>query len=133
MNQMTSTYCETTAEVAEYISNCLARPLPEEVIQKTKCHLIDTVAAIVSGSRLKAGRVAAQFIANLGGHHEATVMGTELVSSTVNAAFCNAMAAHADETDDSHLGGLFHPGCAIVPAAYAVAELKEKKPTQITF
>jgi 2-methylcitrate dehydratase PrpD len=32
------------------------------------------------------------------------------------------MAGHADETDDSHLGGRFHPGCGIVPAALAVAE-----------
>src|SRR5690606_31016538 len=31
-------------------------------------------------------------------------------------------SAHADETDDSHLGGRFHPGCAIVPAALAAAE-----------
>ena len=32
------------------------------------------------------------------------------------------MAAHADETDDSHVGGRFHPGCAVVPAALAMAE-----------
>jgi 2-methylcitrate dehydratase PrpD len=32
------------------------------------------------------------------------------------------MAAHADETDDSHVGGRFHPGCAIAPAALAMAE-----------
>src|SRR4029078_8086469 len=32
------------------------------------------------------------------------------------------MAAHGDETDDSHLRGRFHPGCGIVPAALATAE-----------
>jgi len=32
------------------------------------------------------------------------------------------MAAHADETDDSHLGGRFHPGCAVVPAALTLGE-----------
>src|SRR5438105_9075172 len=36
------------------------------------------------------------------------------------------MAGHADETDDSHLGGRFHPGCAIVPAALAVAEQQSR-------
>jgi 2-methylcitrate dehydratase PrpD len=30
--------------------------------------------------------------------------------------------AHADETDDSHEASGTHPGCAIVPAALAVAE-----------
>jgi 2-methylcitrate dehydratase PrpD len=32
------------------------------------------------------------------------------------------MAAHGDETDDSHLKARFHPGCGIVPAALATAE-----------
>jgi 2-methylcitrate dehydratase PrpD len=32
------------------------------------------------------------------------------------------MAAHADETDDSHPASLTHPGCAVVPAALAMAE-----------
>ena len=36
------------------------------------------------------------------------------------------MSAHADETDDSHAGGRFHPGCAIVPAALATAELADR-------
>jgi 2-methylcitrate dehydratase PrpD len=36
------------------------------------------------------------------------------------------MAGHADETDDSHLAGRFHPGCGIIPAALAVAELKDR-------
>jgi dTDP-4-dehydrorhamnose reductase len=38
------------------------------------------------------------------------------------AALANGMSAHADETDDSHLRGRFHPGCAVVPAALAAAE-----------
>ena len=29
---------------------------------------------------------------------------------------------HADETDDSHIKGRFHPGCAVIPAALAAAE-----------
>ena len=52
-------------------------------------------------------------------------MGT-LVVPAETAALANAMAAHADETDDSHLGGRFHPGCGIVPAAFAVAEQQDR-------
>ena len=32
------------------------------------------------------------------------------------------MTAHADETDDSHQPAFYHPGCAVIPAALAVAE-----------
>jgi 2-methylcitrate dehydratase PrpD len=77
---------------------------------------------MLSGSRLKPGELAAAYVDRLGGRPEATVIGTRIVTSAVNAALANAMMGHADETDDSHLAGLFHPGCGIVPAALAVAE-----------
>src|SRR5262249_22666830 len=32
------------------------------------------------------------------------------------------MLAHADETDDSHAPSRTHPGCAVIPAALAMAE-----------
>lgn len=131
MNQAVTEKCPVTNRVADYIANALERPLPNEVVQKTKCHLLDTIAAIISGARLKAGRLAAEFVGDLGGRPEATVIGTPIVSSAVQAAFANAMAAHADETDDSHLGGLFHPGCAIVPAALAISESNNRSGTHL--
>jgi len=112
----------TTAEIARYIASVSAQDLPEDVAIKTKCHLIDSLGAIISGSRLKAGRRAASFIATQGGTPEATVWGTDIRTTATNAALVNGIAGHADETDDSHLGGRFHPGCAVVPAALAVGE-----------
>src|SRR5262249_56018537 len=97
--------------------------MPPEVVAKTKLHTLDTIAAMISGSRLKAGAMAARYVEGLGGKPQATVIGTGLLTSTVNAALANGMAAHGDETDDSHLRGRFHPGCGIVPAALATAEL----------
>jgi 2-methylcitrate dehydratase PrpD len=114
----------TTAEVAAHIAAAAVTPLPEAVRLRARLHLLDSLAAIVSGMRLKAGRLAAAFIADQGGREEACLPGTAIVSTAINAAFANGMAAHADETDDSHLGGRFHPGCAIVPAALAVAEAR---------
>jgi 2-methylcitrate dehydratase PrpD len=40
----------------------------------------------------------------------------------VNAAFANGMFAHADETDDFEPVTKAHPGCSVVPAAFAVSE-----------
>src|SRR5204862_1010088 len=51
------------------------------------------------------------------------VIGTGIVTSAVHAAFANAMAAHADETDDTNPIGPVHLGCGAVPAALATAEL----------
>src|SRR5712691_4565576 len=111
--------------LSEYIATAADRALPAPVVAKTKHHILDTLAAILSGSRLRAGRLAAGYAARLAGAPEATVLGTSLVVPAEAAALANAMAAHADETDDSHLGGRFHPGCGIVPAAFAVAEQQD--------
>src|SRR5947208_14349185 len=81
---------------------------------------------MISGSRLRAGRLAAGYVEQEGGAGQACVIGTALLVPAENAALANGMAAHADETDDSHLGGRFHPGCGIVPAAFAVAEVKDR-------
>lgn len=112
----------TTQKLASYLSSVATQTLPDDVLVKTKCHLIDTLAAIISGSRLKAGKLAADFIATQGGTPEATVWGTDIRTTAMNAALVNGVAGHADETDDSHLAGRFHPGCAVVPAALAVGE-----------
>ena len=115
-----------TAAVAAYIAAAAEAPLPAAVMLRARLHLLDSLAAIISGSRLKAGRVAAAFIADQGGPPEACLPGTRIETSAINAAFANAMAAHGDETDDSHLGGRFHPGCAVVPAALAVGEARAR-------
>ena len=112
-----------TTTLCDYVAKALDREMPPEVVAKTKLHTLDTIAAMVSGSRLKAGEMAARYVESLGGRPQATVIGTGIVTSTVNAALANGMSAHGDETDDSHLRGRFHPGCGIVPAALATAEL----------
>src|SRR5262245_1948883 len=115
-----------TAALSDYIAATAARDLPPAVITKTKHHILDTLAAILSGSRLRAGELGTAYARRFGGAPEATVMGTALSAPAEIAALANGMAAHADETDDSHLRGRFHPGCGIVPAALATAELADR-------
>lgn len=113
----------TTTVLADYVAGTLDRALPATAVARTKLHVLDTIAAMVSGSRLKAGKFAARYVDNLGGRPQATVVGASLLTSVVNAAFANAMAAHADETDDTHPAGPFHAGCGAVSAGLAMAEL----------
>ena len=110
------------ARLSAYIARALRKPLPPAVAEKTKHHLLDTVAAMVSGARLAPGKKAIAFARARGGVREACVVGAGLVTSAENAALANGMLAHADETDDSHAASLTHPGCGIVPAALAMAE-----------
>ncbi|MGR3822529.1 MAG: MmgE/PrpD family protein [Salipiger marinus] len=98
------------------------REIPEEVGLKTRLHILDTLAAIVSGSALEAGRAGQSYVRGLGGPGVATVLGSGDRVPLIEAALANGMAAHADESDDSHETSQTHPGCGVVPAALAVAE-----------
>jgi 2-methylcitrate dehydratase PrpD len=109
-------------QLSEYSAGALARPLPDTVVEKARHHILDTLAAMVSGVELKPGRLAIGYVQAQGGTPEASVVGTRLRTSAANAALVNGMLAHADETDDSHAPSRTHPGCAVVPAALAIAE-----------
>ena len=121
----------STQRVAEYVAVARHQPLPEAVVHKTCLHVLDTVAAMVTGARLEPGLLAARYAELQGGTPEATVIGTSLRTNATTAAWANAMSAHADETDDSHAPSLSHPGCAVVPAALAVAERHGRSGTEL--
>jgi 2-methylcitrate dehydratase PrpD len=111
-----------TRQLSEYIASALSLPLVKAVREKARQHVLDTLAAMVSGTRLVPGRMAIGYAASLGGQPESSIVGTPLQTSAVNAALANGMLAHADETDDSHAPSRTHPGCAVIPAALAIAE-----------
>src|ERR1700686_4765030 len=111
-----------TDKLSTYMSEASARELPDEVTEKTKQHILDTVAAMISGSQLAPGRAALQFAAAYGGKEVATVLASKIVCGPIEAALTNGVLAHADETDDSHAPSQSHPGCAVVPAALAAGE-----------
>jgi Uncharacterized protein involved in propionate catabolism len=108
--------------LSAYMSEASGKALPDEVAEKTKRHVLDTLAAMISGSALPPGRAALAFSAEYGGKEVATVVTSKMISGPIEAALTNAMLAHADETDDSHPGSQSHPGCAVIPAGLAVGE-----------
>ena len=109
-------------ELSTWIANAIRKPLPREVAERAKVHLVDTYAAMISGSRLLPGRKAIEYVKARGGNPEAGVVGTRIVTSIPNAVLANAMLAHADETDDTHPPSRTHPGSGVVPAALAIGE-----------
>jgi 2-methylcitrate dehydratase PrpD len=118
-------------KLATYVAQALKKRLPAAVAEKTRHHLLDTLAAMVSGSRLKPGRRAISFVKTLGGTGESCVVGSHIVTAAANAALANGMLAHADETDDSHAPSQTHPGCGVVAAALAMAERERRDGTSL--
>jgi 2-methylcitrate dehydratase PrpD len=110
------------ARLSAYMSAARNRALPEPVLEKTKHHVLDTIAAMVSGAELPPGRAAIAFARGYGGKAVATVAASSIVCGPIEAALANGVLAHADETDDSHGPSRSHPGCATVAAALALGE-----------
>jgi 2-methylcitrate dehydratase PrpD len=125
----TATKPETISAVmqvlSDYIAGAAQRPLPEAAAEATRHHLLDTLAAMVSGSRLPPGLKAIAYVKTLGGIPESCIPGTQIITNVINASLAGGMLAHADETDDSHAASFIHPGCGIVPAALAMAEREQ--------
>src|SRR5579871_1631841 len=49
------------AQLSTYMSEAFRRPLPDKALDDAKHHVLDTVAAMISGSELPSGRQAMQF------------------------------------------------------------------------
>ena len=113
------------ATLSAYMAAAQNRPLPREVVEKTKHHILDTFAAMISGSSLAPGRLGINFARVHQGEKTATVAASNIVCGPIEAAMANGMLAHSDETDDSHAASHSHPGCAVVPAALAISETTE--------
>jgi 2-methylcitrate dehydratase PrpD len=104
------------------MSEAGGQPLPQEALENTKQHILDTFAAMVSGSELAPGRFAINFARAHSAEKTATVAASDVVCGAMEAAFSNAMLAHSDETDDSHAPSESHPGASVVPSALAAGE-----------
>jgi 2-methylcitrate dehydratase PrpD len=109
-------------KLSTYMSSAATSALPDDVVEKAKHHILDTFAAMISGSELPPGRFAIDFARAYGGKEVATVVATNIVCGPIEAALANGVMAHADETDDSHGPSRSHPGVSSVPAALAAGE-----------
>src|ERR1700674_5378807 len=104
------------AKLSAYMSEAGGRALPDEVVEKAKHHILDTFAAMISGSDLPPARAAFQYARDFTSDKTATIVASKMTASPPEAAFINGMLAHSDETDDSNEFSQSHPGCAVVPA-----------------
>src|SRR5207237_6662962 len=89
-----------SSDLVRYMAEARDLRLAPDVAREAKHRILDTLAAMVSGSHLQAGEMAIRFARAQGGVAEATVLTTDIRTSAVNAALANGMFAHADETDD---------------------------------
>jgi 2-methylcitrate dehydratase PrpD len=104
---------DLTGQLAHYMVTARERSLPPKVLLDTKHRVLDALGAMVSGARLRPGELAIRYTRAQGGTPEATVFSTDI------------------KTDDVDPLTKAHPGCSVVPAAFAMAEREDRSGMEV--
>lgn len=116
---------ETISSIyADFLVRTRFDDLSAEVVQQAKKVILDLIGVSLAGYKAMAfPKIVVDYVLELGGKPEATVIQGKKKIPAVHAAFANASCAHALDMDDGHRFAASHPGAVIVPTAIAAAEL----------
>jgi 2-methylcitrate dehydratase len=115
-------------ELAKFINDLAFRDLPPDVIHQTKRVLIDTLGCAIGGYDSEASYAIQEWIKELGYPEEATVFGSGLRTSCLNASFANgAMVRYLDYNDTAFIiqGEVYRTGyhpSEVIPPILALGE-----------
>jgi 2-methylcitrate dehydratase PrpD len=112
---------------ADLTAFAMEASVTDEVRERTRIAVADTMIAMLSGPALPAGRAAGAFLRRRRAKGGGTAQEFLAFGSATpeDAAFVNGTLAHADETDNTHQNARFHPGCSVTPAALVMAEVHD--------
>jgi 2-methylcitrate dehydratase len=114
-------------QLARWALGLRFQDLPAEVRHEAKRALVDTVGCALGGFGCDAHRIAERTLRELGGHAEATVIGTGERTSLLNAAVLNGIMVRYLDYNDVYVvpvGRMVAGGhlSEVIPGALAVAE-----------
>ncbi|MBB3064242.1 MmgE/PrpD family protein [Limibacillus halophilus] len=115
-----------TATLAEKLAGFTTRLITEgcddAAMSRAKTYALDTLAVTLGGAMAESSKRTVSGLTRFGSGGPSAVFGSGLRLSCGEAALANGTLAHALELDDDHRIGVLHPGAAVVPAAFAIAE-----------
>lgn len=109
-------------QLAEFVANLRAEELPSDTIAAARDVVLDTIGAIVAGSRLSENANFARLAVQMSGPGQAAIIGHNSRVQPVWATMVNATAGVALEMDEGNRVGGGHPSVHVTPGALAVAE-----------
>ena len=110
-----------TRKLAGHVSALTYDMLPDDVVALTKRCILDTLGVTMGASRLTPeGRILADYVRDLGGKPESSVLGFDFKAPAGWAVFVNGAMGHMLDYDDVAYAG--HTSIATIPVAFALAE-----------
>ena len=115
-------------ELARHVRDLAFQDLPSDVVHQTKRLVLDTLGCAIGGYTSEASRIIQEVVKELGHSEEATVFGSGLRTSCLNAALANgAMVRYLDYNDTAFIiqGETYRTGyhpSEVIPPILALAE-----------
>ena len=109
---------------AELIVDTTWDRLPERVRHEAKRSILNFMATALAGCREDAVEHTLASLAAFSGVEQATVIGRTERVDALSAAFLNAASGNVFDFDDTHLRTVIHPTAPVLPALFALAELR---------
>ena len=115
-----------TQRLARFAIELNYRRIPEEVIERVKACILDTLAVSLYGSTKPWSRTVGEFVRDSGLPGRSTVLGMNWKAQAAQATLANGVMAHAFELDNVRQPGAgVHPGATAFLPAFAMAEEKQ--------
>ena len=113
--------------ISKFISNYRYEQATVESITTVKAAFLDFFGVTYRGADEEASKIAFNtveeiFSGNFNLNLKASVIGRNLKTNMLSAAFLNGVSAHVLELDDGHRGAQIHLGSVIFPTALAISE-----------
>ncbi|SAL54689.1 MmgE/PrpD [Caballeronia udeis] len=110
-----------TRKFADFTTSLRFEDLPADVVHEAKRMILDVIGCGLGGINHEIGRIALEYVNEMRGAAEATVIGTGRKLPRLNAVYANSRIANALDMDDTYLGsGHFANGA--VAASLALCE-----------
>ena len=124
-NQNTTQSANWLAPLGDYITSSQIAPLPEDIRELARRHILDTLASIVACRNLESAQLSRNFAREHGqGATAAPILGTQERSTLLEAILASAMTAHAAEINDFCPSAYVQPSAAIIPATLCLGDMR---------
>lgn len=111
-----------TKRMAQFIAGTSLDDIPDKVIQAAKEAILDTLGVMMAGATEPVSRLVTDYVRDLGGKPNATIIGSGFRTSPSLAALANGTMAHALDYDDQNWALHGHASAVVLPAALATSE-----------
>ena len=121
ISRSTDLAARPTAALAEFVAGLHCDAIPVETRQAVRRAFLDTLGCGLFGADFEWSRIVNAYVRDQQGPPEATLWRNAFRGPAANVALGLGTMIHSFDFDDYH-NAKIHPGAAVVPAAFALAE-----------